>query len=128
MGGFCYISRHDRSPELVAAARRATRQQFTASGFGPPIAYDVGHGVLDFYEKIGYPSVDHIVLPDGFAVVAGTFLYGGAVGAEALRRFATAEDLNDALSRAEGHFAMVLCRHGWARLLRDRVGALEVFF
>jgi hypothetical protein len=128
VGGFCYISRHNRSPELVVAARRATRQQFAASGFNPPIAYDNVDGTLDLYGKINYPSFDHILLPDGFAAAAGTFLYGGAVGAEALRRFATAEDPNAALSEADGHFALILRHGGRTQLLRDRVGALEVFF
>jgi hypothetical protein len=110
VSGFCYVSRHNRSPELVASASKATRQQFKASGFGPPATFEDPAGILDFYSKIDYPSSDSVCLPDGFVIAAGTFLYGGAVGAEALRRFAMAQDINAALGEADGHFALVLRR------------------
>jgi hypothetical protein len=102
-------------------ARTATRRQFAASGFGPPVSYEDLTGILDFYAKIDYPSSDGILLPDGFAVAVGTFLYDGAVGAEALRRFATAEHPTAALRNADGHFALVLRRGTRTLLLRDRV-------
>jgi hypothetical protein len=108
-------------------AKKVTRQQFAASGFDPPVSYEDSSGILDFYTKIDYPSSDSILLPDGFAIVAGTFLYDGSVGAEALRRFAMADDPNAALSEADGHFALVLRRGTRTLLLRDRVGAFEVF-
>ena len=128
MSGFCYISRHDRSPEFVTAARKVTQRQFAASGFGPPITYDDPAGVLDFYAKINYPSSDAILLVDGFAAVAGTFFYGGAVGAEALRLFAKVRNPDEALSEAGGHFALILRRGTSTVLLRDSTGAFEVFF
>jgi hypothetical protein len=108
-------------------ARTVTRAQFVASGFGPPATFENSAGILDCYAKIDYPSCDLILLPDGFAVAAGTFLYDGAVGAEALRRFAAAEDQTAALTEANGHFALVLRRGARTLLLRDRVGAFEVF-
>jgi asparagine synthase (glutamine-hydrolysing) len=111
----------------VAAVRNLTRQQFAASGFGPPATYDDSAGVLDFYAKIDYPSSDAVVLADGFAVVAGTFFYDGAIGAEALRRFAKVENPDAALSEADGHFALILRRGTRTVLLRDSVGAFEVF-
>ncbi|MEA2789654.1 MAG: hypothetical protein QOG73_2060, partial [Acetobacteraceae bacterium] len=82
---------------------------------------------LDFYAKIDYPSSDVILLPDGFAIAAGTFLYDGVVGADALRRFAVVEDPTAALRDADGHFALVLRRGARTLVLRDRVGAFEVF-
>jgi len=127
MGGFCYISKHGRSPDQLATTREATRQQFTASGFGRPVAYDDADGVLDFYPKIKYPCSNSILLPDGFAIVVGTFLYGNAVGAEALRRFTRANDPDAALSDAGGHFVLLLRRGAKTLLLRDRVGAFEVY-
>jgi hypothetical protein len=128
VGGFCYISRHDRTPEQVATARQCTRRQFAASGFEFPTLYDTADGVLDVYGKINYPSCDHTVLPDGFAVSAGTLLYRGAVGAEALRRFAESDDPDAALSEADGNFAILLRRGTRTLLLRDQVGAFEVYF
>jgi hypothetical protein len=127
VSGFCYVSQHNRSPELVAAALKATRRQFRASGFGLPTTFEDSAGILDFYGKIDYPSSDSVCLPDGFAIAAGTFLYDGAVGAQALRRFAMAEDINAALGKVDGHFALVLRRGARTLLLRDRVGAFEVF-
>src|ERR1700712_3997475 len=128
MGGFCYISRHDLTSEQVITIQERTRQQFAASGFAPPTANDTADGVLDVYGKIGYPSCDQVVLPDGFAVAAGTFLYHGAVGMEALRRFAAADDLDSALNAADGNFAVLLRRGSQTLLLRDQIGAFEVYF
>jgi hypothetical protein len=111
----------------VAAVRKVTRQQFAASGFGPPATYDDPAGVLDFYAKIDYASSDAVMLADGFAVVAGTFCYDGAIGAEALRRFAKAENPDAAAGQADGHFALILRRGARTVLLRDSIGAFEVF-
>jgi hypothetical protein len=104
-----------------------TRRQFAASGFGPPITHDDPAGVLDFYAKIDYPSSDAVILADGFAVVAGTFFYGGEIGAEALRLFAKVEDPETALREAGGHFALILRQGMRTVLLRDSVSAFEVF-
>jgi hypothetical protein len=127
VSGFCYISRHDRSPEFVAAVRKATQRQFAASGFGPPTTHDDSAGILDFYAKIDYPSSDAILLADGFAVVAGTFFFGGAVGAEALRLFAKVENPDAALREADGHFALIIRRGTRTMLLRDSSSAFDVF-
>src|SRR5882672_4387682 len=107
MGGFFYAAKNELAD--FQNIRRRSREQFERSGFSSPVAFETESYAIDYYPKIDYPAQDHVIVPDGnFILAVGTFIYGGRIGADALRVFYEQPDYRKALRSSLGHFLIIL--------------------
>jgi hypothetical protein len=106
----------------------ASRRQFARAGFPAPITMDTEEYTADYYPKYGDVVRNHVSFGNGdFIFSAGTFIYEGLAGVPALRRFFEKTDHEAELPLARGHFVLLIRKGGRTSLLRDRLGAYNVF-
>jgi hypothetical protein len=126
VGGFFFASK-ERGID-VEKALLTSRQQFGRAGFQAPVTFDTEHYTIDYYPKIRYEARNHVVFDNGdFIFAAGTFIYNGRIGADALKLFYDRSDHREELAASSGHYVIVLLKGGQTSLFRDRLGAYSVF-
>lgn len=126
MGGF-FIGTTGGGINAVAIAD-AARQQFHRSGFGEPVRIEDPAYVLDYYPKHARAVEDLVCFGDSdFIASSGIFIFGGRAGPDALRLFWQEPDHAAALADCRGHFALIERRAGRTTLVRDPLGAYEVY-
>lgn len=127
MGGFFFAPKKNSTAwqGIVAESRR----QFQRSGFAEPLTFETASCVIDYYKKIDYPSIDHVILGgDDFVFSVGTFIYHGRIGSAALRLLHAESDPLTALADARGHFILVMRKDREIWLYRDRTASQELLF
>ncbi|MGH7100236.1 MAG: hypothetical protein ACREE4_21675 [Stellaceae bacterium] len=126
MGGFFIaVAGYDADP-IVAA--NAARLQFRQSGLGEPVRIEDPAYILDYYPKHGRAAADLVRFGDtDFIASCGTFIYSRRSGPEALRLFWRESNHAAALAGCRGHYALIERRAGRTTLLRDPLGAYEVY-
>ena len=127
MGGFFYASKKNgvETGRLVDDSRTI----FASSGFLAPITFDSDCCVIDYYRKLhDYPANNLVTFTNGdFIIAVGTFIFRGLVGEDALKVFFHEQDPAAELGRSRGHFVLILRKNGRTQLLRDPLGAYDVF-
>lgn len=127
MGAF-FLLRH--APGVDVDARRAVLcAALERQGFRPPRRVDLPEGEIHLYPTLasGAP-VAMVESPDGVGLATGTFLYRGAAGSDALRRFLADFVWPDVpWDEVCGQFCLLVRTRGRLHLLTDRLGLYKVY-
>lgn len=127
MGAF-YLLQRNKHPDEAAVLERLDACMHR-QGFRSPVSASSGGVLVRAFGKVNVRNENYYRSgDDDWAVSAGTFVYDGRMGRDALK--AALDTFTPAApewDKIYGHFCLILCRHGTVHVVLDRVGTYKVY-